>query len=87
MESAIAKNLAEIGAISLQDYIDGHCSALPFHTVDGEHGEGNAVTQLHEACQRAFRSTDPLKFEFIEQPGSKSEHVHVFATTTNFGDR
>jgi len=31
------------------------------------------VAQLHHACQRAFRKTDMLKFEYIEEDGPNSE--------------
>lgn len=70
----IDNNLADIGAISLDDYLsDGHRLAAP-HASHFLAPASEPVTRLHQACQRAFRNTDALKFEFIERDGSKSEH-------------
>ena len=84
----IARNLADIGAIAFEDYLDGH-SPAPSQTPAsaGELVDGNAVSQLHQACQRAFRNTDALKFEFIEQTGSRSEPLPVSATTPDLDHR
>ena len=78
----ITKNLADIGAIALDDYLDGHCPAPPTAP-----DEGNAVTRLHQACQHAFRNTDALKFEFVEQTGSRSEPYPASAATPDLGHR
>jgi hypothetical protein len=81
----IAKDLADIGAISFEDYIDGQCPApqpAPAQVPpSASEPDGNAVTRLYQACQCAFRNTDALKFEFIEQTGSRSERRPAFATT------
>lgn len=77
----IAKNLANIGAVSFEDYLDSQGPAAPHlqlapsqvSTPASEPNGVNAITRLHQACQRAFRNTDALKFEFIEQSGSRSE--------------
>ncbi|KAF8552813.1 hypothetical protein OG21DRAFT_1415383, partial [Imleria badia] len=80
----IAKNLSDIGAISLDDYLDGHCPAPQPQphppAADSDPGEKNAVTRLHQACQRALRSTDALKFEFVEQAGSRNKQCILTLT-------
>lgn len=77
LDHCIARHLADIGAVDLGDYIDGQSAPLQ------QEGEGNALTRLHQACQRAYRTTDPLKFEFIEQSGTTSEPISALATSTD----
>ncbi|KAH0835651.1 hypothetical protein J3R83DRAFT_9402 [Lanmaoa asiatica] len=78
----IAENLANIGAISLHDYLDGQGPAAPHPppTSGSTPIDGNVVTRLHQACQRAFRNTDALKFEFIEQSGSRNKQCVLTIT-------
>lgn len=86
----IAKNLADIGAISFEDYLDGQCPPPPAPAQvpsAASEPDGNAVTRLYQACQSAFRNTDALKFEFIEQTGSRSELLPAFATTPDLDHR
>lgn len=77
----IAQNLADIGAVSLEDFLAGQGGAqpppLPPQDTASEPADVNPVTQLHQACQRAFRNTDALKFEFIEHSGSRSAFLHL----------
>lgn len=87
----IARNLADIGAISFEDYLDDQCPAPHLQAAQShsasEPADANAVTRLHQACQYAFRNTDALKFEFIEQTGSGSELVPAFPTTPDIDHR
>lgn len=47
----------------------------------------NAISRLHHACQRTFGSIEPLKFEFIEEGGQRSNYLfsHLFIPTLIIG--
>ncbi|KAH7886679.1 hypothetical protein F5I97DRAFT_1025287 [Phlebopus sp. FC_14] len=50
------------------DMLPSTSAAKPTETVNV-----NAVSQLHQTCQRVFGSTDALKFEFVEEKGPRSK--------------
>jgi len=35
----------------------------------------NPISRLHHSCQRTFGSIEPLKFEFIEEGGQRSNYL------------
>lgn len=75
----LQQNLADIGAVSLEDYLAG-IQPQPARVLAtaGEPADSSAVTQLHQACQRAFRNTDALKFEFIEHSARSEPAQSLF---------
>jgi hypothetical protein len=58
-------------------------SPEPFAPVGDDHSNDpispssrmQTVARLHQTCQRAFGSTDALKFEFLEENGANSKYI------------
>jgi hypothetical protein len=52
-------------------------SALATSNPSVDTVSANAISRLHQTCQRTFGSIEPLKFEFIEDGGQRSNYLFL----------
>ncbi|KIJ67229.1 hypothetical protein HYDPIDRAFT_107958 [Hydnomerulius pinastri MD-312] len=72
---AVERPLSPLPVTSLPEVLPSTGTAKATETVNV-----NAVTRLHQTCQRVFGNTDALKFEFIEENGPKSKQCILSIT-------
>ncbi|KAG9312604.1 hypothetical protein JVU11DRAFT_7001 [Chiua virens] len=80
----VANNLLDIGAITLDDYLSASITPQPQPSDIAL--DVDAITRLHQTCQRIFRTTDPLKFEFVDH-GLKSKQCILTITKPDGAQR
>ncbi|EGN97416.1 hypothetical protein SERLA73DRAFT_75102 [Serpula lacrymans var. lacrymans S7.3] len=105
---AVSRNLANMGAISLDEYLNSHTQydnfgssqiiefieppsapspppllshlSTPSSSKVADTMNIHAVTQLHQACQRAFGKIEALSFDFIEENGPHTKQCILTVT-------